>query len=75
VNANAEQERFWDEEAGPAWVEHQERFDAVVGPFGRLSLDAGAPAPGESVLDVGCGTRRWRRCRRPRTTSSTPASE
>jgi ubiquinone/menaquinone biosynthesis C-methylase UbiE len=56
VNANAEQERFWDEEAGPAWVEHQERFDALVGPFGRLSLDAGAPAPGESVLDVGCGT-------------------
>jgi SAM-dependent methyltransferase len=56
VDANTEQERFWNEEAGPAWVEHQERLDALVGPFGRLSLDAGAPAPGESVLDAGCGT-------------------
>jgi SAM-dependent methyltransferase len=56
VDANSEQERFWNEEAGPAWVEHQERLDALVGPFGRLSLDAGAPAPGESVLDAGCGT-------------------
>jgi SAM-dependent methyltransferase len=54
--ANIEQARFWDEDAGPAWVEHQERLDALVGPFGRLSLDAGGPGPGESVLDVGCGT-------------------
>jgi SAM-dependent methyltransferase len=56
VNANTEQERFWNDEAGPAWVEHQERLDALVGPFGELSLDAGAPAPGEWVLDAGCGT-------------------
>jgi SAM-dependent methyltransferase len=56
VDANIEQERFWNDEAGPAWVEHQERLDALVGPFGRLSLDAGAPAPGEWVLDAGCGT-------------------
>ena len=46
MDANPEQARYWDEEAGPAWVEHQERLDALVGPFGRLSLDAGAPAPG-----------------------------
>ncbi|HEV7467417.1 MAG TPA: class I SAM-dependent methyltransferase [Candidatus Dormibacteraeota bacterium] len=56
MDANTEQERFWNDEAGPAWVEHQERLDTLVRPFGRLSLDAGAPAPGESVLDAGCGT-------------------
>jgi SAM-dependent methyltransferase len=56
VDANLEQERFWNDEAGPAWVEHQERLDSLVGPFGELSLDAGAPAPGEWVLDAGCGT-------------------
>ncbi len=56
VDANIEQERFWNEDAGPAWVEHQERLDALVGPFGRLSIDAGAPAAGEWVLDAGCGT-------------------
>jgi SAM-dependent methyltransferase len=56
VDDNTEQERFWNDEAGPVWVEHQERLDVLVAPFGRLSLDAGDVAPGEWILDAGCGT-------------------
>jgi SAM-dependent methyltransferase len=52
---NEEQARYWGEEAGPIWVELQDRFDAITGPFGELALSAAAVAPGEAVLDVGCG--------------------
>jgi SAM-dependent methyltransferase len=53
--ANREQARYWTEEAGPVWVELQERFDAVLEPFGDLAVEAAGLAPGETVLDVGCG--------------------
>jgi SAM-dependent methyltransferase len=53
--ANVEQRTFWNEQAGPLWVVHQERLDRQIGPHGDAALAKLAPAPGERVLDLGCG--------------------
>jgi SAM-dependent methyltransferase len=52
---NAEQIRYWNEAAAPKWVELQRLLDAQIGPLGQVAMDRAAPAPGESVLDLGCG--------------------
>src|SRR3954452_15079730 len=52
---NEEMRRFWSEEGGPTWVQHEERHDAMLAPFEELLEMAADPSPGEHVLDVGCG--------------------
>lgn len=52
---NVEQSEYWNEVAGPRWVALQERLDAQLGALGRVMLGAAELAPGERVLDVGCG--------------------
>jgi SAM-dependent methyltransferase len=47
--------RYWNEAAGPAWVEMQERLDVQVGPFGAAALARAGVSAGERVLDVGSG--------------------
>ena len=37
------------------WQEEAQRFDRMLGPFGDVALAACRPAPGDRVLDVGCG--------------------
>ncbi len=54
-DANADQRSYWNEQAGPVWVAHQERLDRQIGPHGERALAALAPVPGERVLDLGCG--------------------
>ena len=51
-NAQAE---LW-ENAGPFWLEEQKRFDERVDVHGLRAIAAVDPSPGESVLDIGCGT-------------------
>ncbi len=53
--ANAEQIRYWNQHAGPAWVRNQERLDRQIAPHGEIALEAAAPCAGERALDVGCG--------------------
>ncbi len=53
---NTEQSRIWNEDAGQAWVEHADHYDATLAPFGEAAIAALAPEPGERVLDIGCGT-------------------
>jgi SAM-dependent methyltransferase len=55
TEANAEQRTFWNEQAGPLWVAHQERLDRQIGPHGEVALARLAPKPGERVVDLGCG--------------------
>ncbi len=55
VHPNAEQHRYWNELAGPIWVAHQERLDRQIGPHGERALALLAPAPGERMIDLGCG--------------------
>lgn len=52
---NAEQIRYWNEVAGPRWVSQNERLDHMIGALGTAAIERAAPAPGERVIDVGCG--------------------
>src|SRR5437016_3989535 len=53
--ANAEQIRNWNEAAGPKWVAFQKVIDAQIAPLGERAMDRAGIAPGERVIDVGCG--------------------
>jgi SAM-dependent methyltransferase len=53
--SNAEQSRYWNQEVGPIWVEHQARFDQLVAGPGEVALERAALRPGERAIDVGCG--------------------
>lgn len=50
-----EQAAAWNEGAGRAWVARQEQLDAQLEPLGEAAIAALAPAPGDRVIDVGCG--------------------
>lgn len=53
--ANAAQIDYWNVTAGPEWVRRQAFFDAMLAPFGAAAIDAADLAPGQQVIDVGCG--------------------
>jgi SAM-dependent methyltransferase len=53
--ANDEQVRYWNELAGPTWVARQDLLDSLIAPLGARAIARAAVAPGERVLDVGCG--------------------
>ncbi len=52
---NTDQADAW-EKAGPFWLQMQERFDRQWREQGLRCLIAADPSPGETVLDIGCGT-------------------
>jgi SAM-dependent methyltransferase len=45
---------FWDG-AAPGWIRHADRQDRLGRPLGAAAFDRLRAAPGERVLDVGCG--------------------
>jgi len=53
---NEDQEEFWSKSAGPAWVSLQGALDALMQPVLDLVLTRADLAPGNRVLDIGCGT-------------------
>jgi SAM-dependent methyltransferase len=55
VSPNAEQAEHWNSDESRHWVEHAQRYDSQLAPFGDALLDAMAISAGEYVLDVGCG--------------------
>ncbi len=52
---NADQDLYWNEQAGPKWVVLQEHIDAQIRPLGELIMARAGCTAGERVLDVGCG--------------------
>jgi SAM-dependent methyltransferase len=54
--ANAAMRRYWNEVAGPRWVGLGGAQEARNVEVAAKLLEAAAAAPGELVLDVGCGT-------------------
>src|SRR5579884_699004 len=52
---NVEQAAAWDGPSGEYWAAHQARFDAAMEPHHARLMAAAAIAPGERVLDIGCG--------------------
>lgn len=52
---NAEQHAAWNGESGQRWVATADRRDTVLAPIGDALLQTAALAPGERVLDIGCG--------------------
>lgn len=52
---NAEQIRYWNEQAGPKWVAMQEQLDLQLAPLGLRGIERAAIVHGEAALDLGCG--------------------
>jgi SAM-dependent methyltransferase len=52
----AQQRAFWNSEATRRWVTEQARIDRLFAGVTEAALAAAAPKPGESALDIGCGT-------------------
>lgn len=55
AGANAGQAAFWTTGPGLNWATHHARLDALFAPVTAGLLDRAAIAPGEDVLDIGCG--------------------
>jgi SAM-dependent methyltransferase len=53
---NADQIAYWNAEGGETWAAMQEHMDAQLEPHGLRVMEALAPAPGECILDIGCGS-------------------
>src|SRR5438067_11453412 len=55
TTANAAMRRYWNEVAGPRWVERAEIQEARNIEVAQILLREAKTQPGERVLDVGCG--------------------
>ncbi len=55
MSGNSEQIGYWACTGGPAWAASAGRMDYELGGLGLLAMEALAPAPGQLVIDVGCG--------------------
>src|SRR4051812_28517088 len=53
--ANRDQYDAWNGDSGRRWVADPDRRDRLIAPVIDLLLDAAQLAPGDSVLDLGCG--------------------
>jgi SAM-dependent methyltransferase len=46
----------WNEQAGPKWIRYEALLEAELAPIAALLLTRAAPAAGQAVLEIGCGT-------------------
>jgi ubiquinone/menaquinone biosynthesis C-methylase UbiE len=53
--ANSDQVAYWNEQGGRTWAELNDLLDRQIRDAGLKGIAALAPAPGERILDVGCG--------------------
>lgn len=55
ATANPDQVAYWNEQGGRTWAELNDLLDRQIRDVGLKGIEALAPAPGERVLDTGCG--------------------
>ncbi len=55
MESDADQIEFWNGPVAALWTAHQAAQDAMLAPLGERAMAAAAFAPGQRVLDVGCG--------------------
>lgn len=55
MSPNREQAEYWNEQAGPKWVELQSFIDDQIEPLGLAAMDGLGSLSGSTILDVGCG--------------------
>ena len=55
AGGNAAQIDYWNATAGQTWAAFQEQLDRQLDPLGAEAMRVLAPAPGERILDIGCG--------------------
>jgi ubiquinone/menaquinone biosynthesis C-methylase UbiE len=56
AEANDEQGRLWNGDAGHAWVDAQPALDSMFKPIEQLLIEAVTARAPRTLLDVGCGT-------------------
>lgn len=56
MTANTDQAEYWSSPAGQSWVTHQADMDKLLSEVLHTLMRHAAPAKGERVLDIGCGT-------------------
>ena len=54
-NERITQAAYWNGEVGQRWARHQARLDRVFGPLTEALIARAGLAPGQAVLDIGCG--------------------
>ncbi len=52
---NAAQIDYWNATAGQTWAAFQAQLDRQLEPLGVEAMRVLAPAPGDHILDIGCG--------------------
>ena len=53
---NADQIAYWNGPSGQRWADRHAVQEALLGPIAGVLIARARPAPGERVLDVGCGS-------------------
>ena len=53
---NADQIAYWNGPGGARWAERQASQDILLAAVAEILIDRAKPAPGERVVDVGCGS-------------------
>ena len=53
--ANSEMSEYWNDRAGPNWVNFQQQLDGQIRILGEKAMDQAAIKAGQKVLDIGCG--------------------
>jgi SAM-dependent methyltransferase len=54
-DSNADQVAYWNGAAGQRWTDRQEAQDALLAPITDILVAKAQVAPGEHVIDIGCG--------------------
>jgi SAM-dependent methyltransferase len=49
------QSEYWDGQAGEHWSRFHQRYDELLGGYGRAAIARADPQPGERFVDIGCG--------------------